>query len=267
MLELFAAPLAWLGQKAADVIVGQLVEKGVDRLTDRFGDSRRKTVVVPETPAAPTRHLLGNVTSDIDIDVRHEPSSRQWVLLTFQPTPPAGERTSGTTVPMVLGETAHLTLHRGDYLIGALVLDPPEDLRGKPVLRGVGAVRHWVAGTDTDQLTIETTEPTTELLERLGLQMPDGSGPFRPAPPKAAAPPRQLTAAPELQARREAVSRLLAQAKTGAAPQCRAAASDLGPRCTARARVHGKNGLCQFHHSAVTLGETVYEWSSGKPIT
>ncbi|VVJ20116.1 Uncharacterised protein [Amycolatopsis camponoti] len=262
MPELFVAPLAWLGQKAADVIVGQLVEKGVDRLTDRFADPRRKTVVVPQTPAAPTRHLRGNVTSDIV--VRHV----QAVGAADLPADPAGRRADvGHDGADGARRDRASDAARGDYLIGALVLDPPEDLRGKPVLRDVGAVRHWVAGTDTDQLTIETTEPTTELLERLGLQMPDGSGPFRPGPPKAAAPPRQLTAAPGLQARREAVSRLLAQAKTGAAPQCRAATSDFGPRCTSRARVPGKNGLCQFHHSAVTLGETVYEWSSGKPIT
>ncbi|MFJ9785286.1 hypothetical protein ACIRSS_37340 [Amycolatopsis sp. NPDC101161] len=50
--------------------------------------------------------------------------------------------------------------------------NPPADFRGKPVLRGVGVVRHWVAGTRTAQLSIETTAPTPELLKRLGMLLP-----------------------------------------------------------------------------------------------
>ncbi|MEQ0558757.1 hypothetical protein ABJI51_06730 [Amycolatopsis sp. NEAU-NG30] len=64
------------------------------------------------------------MTSDVDIVVRHVPPAGEWVLLTFQATPLMGGPTSGVLVPMLLGETAYLTLPRNDYLIGALVLDP-----------------------------------------------------------------------------------------------------------------------------------------------
>ncbi len=268
MLELFVAPLTWVGQKAADVFVTRFVEKGVDRLVDRH-DRWRKTVVVPEPPASTTRHRLGEVTSDVDIVVRHASPSTQRVLLTFQLTPLAGERTSGVIVPMLLGETAHLTLPRGDYLIGALVVDPPATFGGKPVLRGVGGIQHFVAGNRTDQLTIQTAGPTTDLLKKLGLLLPDGSGPFQTPLPTATTPPRQLSNAIEIQARLKALRELKARlearppAKAVEAPQCRAATADFGPRCTARA---GANGLCLFHSSARELGETVYDWSSKKPI-
>ncbi|SEF35627.1 hypothetical protein SAMN05421837_108219 [Amycolatopsis pretoriensis] len=270
MLELFVAPLAWAGQKAADVFIGRLAEKGADRLVDRFDDRRRKTVVVPEPPDAPPRHRLGDVTSDIDIVVRHLPSSGQRVLLTFQATPLAGERTSGVIVPMLLGEAAHLTLPRGDYLIGALVLDPPPNSGGKPVLRGVGGVRHWVASNRTEQLTIRTAAPTPDLLGQLGLLRPDGAGPFQIAPQKPVTAPRQLPEVPGIQARLDAAAKVGAHAKAlaqaasaGEAQRCRAATADLGPRCTVRA---GANGLCPFHSAALKLGETLYDWSSGKPI-
>ncbi|WP_372670585.1 hypothetical protein [Amycolatopsis kentuckyensis] len=261
MFELFVAPLGWVLEK----LVGRIAEKGADRVVDRLDDRwRRKTVDVPK----PTRHRLGDVTSDVDIVVRHVPASGQRVLLTFQVTPLAGERTSGVIVPMLLDEAAHLTLPRGDYLIGALVFDPPAAFGGKPLLRGVGGIQHFVAGNRTDQLTIETAAPTTDLLEKLGLLTPDGSGPFRTALPKATVP--QLSSPTEILARLEALREQaarrppVAQPKAVEAPPCRAATADFGPRCAAPARA---NGLCLFHSSARALGETVRDWSTGKPIT
>lgn len=265
MLELFTMSLAWLGQKTIDAVVGQIAERGAERLVDRF--DRRHTVIVPDTP---TRHRLGDVTSDVDIDVRHLPPARQRVLLAFQLAPHSGERTAGVTVPMVLGETAHLTLPRGDYLITALVLDPPADPRGKPVLRGIGWVRHWAASTKTDRLTIETGAPTTTLLRQLGLLTPEGTGPFVLPVPKAAAPPRLPgTPSPPL-------SELLARLRASGVPvkpsgqeppQCRAATGPSGPRCGSRAAVSAANGLCLFHNAARELGEPVHAWPTGKPIT
>lgn len=255
MFELFVTPLGWVLEK----LVGRIAEKGADRVVDRLDDRwRRKPVDVPE----PTRHRLGDVTSDVDIVVRHVPPSGQRVLLTFQVTPLAGERTSGVIVPMLLDEAAHLTLPRGDYLIGALVLDPPAAFGGKPLLRGVGGIQHFVAGNQTDRLTIPTAAPTTDLLKKLGLLTPDGSGPFQTALPKAAVPQRSSPTEilRELTARRAAVS----QPKAVEAPSCRAATADFGPRCTAPARA---NGLCLFHSSARALGETVRDWTTGKPIT
>ncbi len=279
MFELFAAPLAWVGQKTAEAVIGQLAERGVERFS-----ARQRQTVVPEAAAAPTRHRLGDVTSDVDIVVQHRPATRQPVLLTFQATPLDGERTSGVTVPMVLGETAHLTLPRADYLISALVLDPLANIGDKPVLRAVGGIRHYLASTRTEQLTIVTGAPTATLLTTLGLLKPDGTGPFRPALPPAPAPPPRPPSVPDWRAsletmarqnaRLQALTRAMgdildapAQAKAPEAAQCRAAASDFGPRCTSRIGRTGEHGLCLFHNSALKLGATVYDWVSGKPIT
>jgi hypothetical protein len=185
--------LAFLAfQGAFTAAAGRLAERGVDRLLD----GRRQTVVLP---APPERHRLGDVTSDVDIVVRHRPAG-QAVLLVFQ-TASDGEQ-PGATVPMMLGETAHLTLPRGDYQISALVFDPAGQLRGKPVLHGVGRLRHWVASNATQLLTITTDAPSKKTLRKLGLQAPDGTSPFElpprepAAPPKPATPPRQLPSAP-----------------------------------------------------------------------
>ncbi|WP_329050447.1 hypothetical protein OG738_01115 [Amycolatopsis sp. NBC_01488] len=280
MPEPFTMSLIWLGQAAGAAIVGRLAERGVDRLLD----GRRQTVLVPDTPAAPRRHRLGDVTSDVDIFVRHRtaPLPRS-VLLAFQTAPRDGELARGVTVPMVLGETAHLTLPRDDYLISALVLDPPADLGGKPVLHGVGWVRHWVASNGTERLTIASQAPTQQLLEKLGLRSADGTSPFEIAPrtttPSAA--PRQLPSAGDAAAGAAAIAAAAARHATFAASanrfgrfaqgtgrrQCRAAISRFGGRCFHQPFGIGNTGLCMTHYNAFTRGETVYDWSTRQPIT
>ncbi len=92
------------------------------------------------------------------------------MLLTFQTAPRAGERPTGTTVLMVLGETAHLTVPRDDYLISGLVFEQPAELGDTPVLHGIGQVRRYVASTATDLITLTTTRPTSELVAKAGLR-------------------------------------------------------------------------------------------------
>ncbi|MEU0535691.1 hypothetical protein [Amycolatopsis tolypomycina] len=263
MAEPITLALLWLGQTAGAAVIGRLAERGVDRLLD----GPRQLVLPPV--AEPRRHRLGDVTSDLDITVRFGGLERRPVLLALQTAPREGERTAGVTVPMVLGETAHLTLPRDDYLISALVLDPPRDLGGKPVLYGIGWVRHWVASSRTDRLAITTEKPTENLLKKLGLQAADGTGPFDLAPPGAIAP-RQLPAAPGGFPAPSAAAAIIARsAERGAAlrsltTQCRAAVSRFGPRCSYSALA---DGLCLTHSTSLKRGHTVYDWDTREQIT
>ncbi len=164
---------------------------------------------------------------------------------------------------MLLGETAHLTLPRDDYLISALVLDPPAELGGKPVL-------HWVASSGTDRLTIATGTPTESLLRKLGLQAPDGTGPFELPPPATAAPrPLPATGTVALIAARNAANanRFTPLEALSDQRKCRAARSEFGRRCAFSVGVFGENGLCQKHSHAVTRGEAEYDWSTRRLIT
>jgi hypothetical protein len=191
------------------------------------------------------------------------------VLLAFQTAPgpdPAGTPL-GVTVPMVLGETAHLTLPRDDYLISALVLDPPAELGGKPVLHGVGWVRHWVASSGTDRLTIATEAPTKKLLRKLGLQAPDGTSPFElPSPGTAAPQPLPATGTLARLPAGNAVNVNRFLGPTSSRRQCRAALSRFGARCTFPGAMFSQNGLCLSHSNAVKRGETVYEWDTRQRI-
>ncbi|RSD23841.1 hypothetical protein [Amycolatopsis eburnea] len=268
MAEPFTMSLVWLGQAAAGAIVGRLAERAVDRVLD----GPRRAVVVP----APARHRLGDVTSDVDVVVRHTPAGRRPVLLAFQTAPREGERPQGVTVPMVLGETAHLTLPRDDYLISALVLDSPAELGGKPVLHGVGWVRRWIASTGVDRLTIATDAPTQKILRKLGLQAADGTSPFELAPPKPASVPQEFPAAfGEQPAAVRATLAAQAAARAAAsrpglpaATQCRAAAGGrLGQRCPHRPFGIGGTGLCMTHYHAYKRGEAVYDWKNRRQIS
>ncbi|WP_156081311.1 hypothetical protein [Amycolatopsis vancoresmycina] len=274
MPEPFTMSLIWLGQTAGAAIVGRLAERGIDRLLD----GPRQVVLPPVPPRAePRRHRLGDVTSDVDITVRAALAGRRPVLLAFQTAPREGERTAGVTVPMVLGETAHLTLPRDDYLISALVLDPPAELGGKPVLHGVGWVRHWVASSGTDRLTIASQVPTPQLLEKLGLRSADGTSPFEIAPrttpaprllPSAGAAAASAAAAAARHAAAAAsADRFGRSAQRAGRPRCRAATSRFGSRCFHPPFGIGGTGLCMLHHNALNRGETVYDWSSRQPIT
>lgn len=263
MVEPVSGALVWLGQAAAAAVVGRLAERAVDRALD----GPRRFVQPPLPPRAePRRHRLGDVTSDVDITVRFTPAGRRPVLLAFQTAPREGERTQGVTVPMVLGETAHLTLPRDDYLISALVLDPPAEFGGKPVLHGVGWTRRWVASTGTDRLAITAEAPTKKLLRKLGLQAPDGTSPFVLAP-KPATAPRQLPSPP---AARPSPRFAGAQAGNWLAAldnrPCQAALSRFGGACPNRAVIVSRNSLCRAHEDALKRGQPVYDRLSGRRI-
>ncbi|WP_326955253.1 hypothetical protein [Amycolatopsis sp. NBC_01286] len=255
-MEPFTGSLVWLGQAAAAAVVGRLAERAVDRAFD----GSRRAVTLPD----PRRHRIGDVTSDVDIVVRHVPAGRRPVLLAFQ-TAPAGTagEPHGVTVPMLLGETAHLTLARDDYLISALVLDAPAQLGGNPVLHGVGWVRHWVASNRTDQLSITTEAPTKELLERLGLRRPDGTSPFE-LPPR---PDRPQLPTSWVRARQAALLAEQPAAFTATAnARCRASVVHRGSRCTMAVSTFSANGLCMHHDSHFKAGGTVHDWATRKRI-
>ncbi|WP_410644633.1 hypothetical protein [Amycolatopsis sp. lyj-346] len=262
MPEPITMSLIWLGQAAGAAIVGRLAERGMDRLLD----GPRQVVLPPVPPRAePRRHRLGDVTSDLDITVRHTPAGRQPVLLALQTAPRDGERTPGVTVPMVLGETSHLTLPRDDYLISALVLDQPAEFGGKPVLHGVGWIRHWAASSGTDRLTITTETPTEQLLRKLGLQAPDGASPFELPPPGSAAP-RQLPGTPTAAQLAAVKQRFTALGAAAGRHQCRAAMiSRFGLRCTSPVS-QSQYRLCLNHAIALNGGKAVYDWQTRQQI-
>ncbi|OXM59214.1 hypothetical protein CF165_48845 [Amycolatopsis vastitatis] len=243
---------------------GRLAERGVDRLLD----GRRQTVVVPEPPK---RHRLGDVTSDVDIVVRHRPAGQQVVLLVFQ-TASGWEQTEmpqGATVLMKLGETAHLTLPRDHYVISALVFEPPAKGGGKPVLHGIGRLPKWVLSNTTEQLAITTNPPSEKTLRKLGLLKPDGTSPFELPPAQPAAPPKQLPSAPPAarpsppSARRPAGTRPLEALNDR---PCQAALSRSGAPCPDRAVIVSRNSLCRAHEDALKQGWAVYDRSSGQQI-
>lgn len=123
-------------------------------------------------------------TSDVDIDIRHHVAAhRAPVILTFQKF---GTNSGGATFPMVLGDTAHLTLRRDHYLIAALVVDLPCTPGARPTLQGVGWTREWVADNHVRNVAITTRHPTEELVAELGLTTSDGTCPFILAAPYAA---------------------------------------------------------------------------------
>jgi hypothetical protein len=169
-------------------LVQRLLDKGFDRIFDAALDTRNRA----QPPArgtlapmvAPRRHDLtvdgAQGTSDLDVTVRpHLQLGRAPVILTFQKF---GTNSGGTTFPMVVGDTAHLTLRRDHYLIAALVVDLPRKAGAKPTLRGLGWTQQWVADNHVRTVTVTTQHPTEKLVKKLGLRKSDGSCPFVLAP-------------------------------------------------------------------------------------
>lgn len=165
--------LKWLAARA--------VEAGIDKVADRLIE---RAALKPTTPQV-RRHDLSRAgaraTSDVDVMVRFHQTSigRTPVILTFQKF---GTQTDGLVFPMVLGDTAHLTLPRDHYLAAALVVALPTTPGSKPTLRGVGWSQPWIADNHTVRLTIDTQRPTKELAKQLGLIKPEGGMLFRIAP-------------------------------------------------------------------------------------
>ncbi|WP_067814228.1 hypothetical protein [Nocardia inohanensis] len=185
------AALLWVGQ-----VVGQLMaEKAFDRAVERYWPGQQQA---GETGWVPERHDLrgGNEpTTEVDIVVRHAGSAAGTpVFLTFQRFMASGrvsDGSDGVIFPMVLGETAYVTLARAEYLIVALVVDLARGRGRRPVLRGLGVSDVYVASNFGHVVTIDAKLPTRERAVDLGLIGADGSGPFelaaRPAAPVRAA--------------------------------------------------------------------------------
>src|SRR5262249_51116669 len=174
----------------------RILDKGFDRLldgaADRFDKPELSLPAAIPAMVAPRRHDLSvagaQVTTDVDIAVRHLVFARRVpVILTFQKS---GTDVGAATVPMCLGDTAHLTLRRDLYLITAMVVTHATSARAKPTLHGIGWTQEWVADNDVRKLTIATRHPTESLLNNLGLQSQDGSYPFILAPTPATTPSR-----------------------------------------------------------------------------
>lgn len=280
--------LIWLFQR--------LLDKGFDRVFDSVFDPPPQPYRAIAQPVMVTarRHDLstgGQGTSDLDVVVRHHlAQTRVPVLLTFQKF---GTDTGGTTFPMVLGDTASLTLRRDHYAITALIVDLPRTPGAKPTLRGVGWSTQWVADNHVKKVTLNTQHPTKELVKKLGLMAEDGTCPFilPAAPPKAlpaAAPPgspdfiQNVLSQHLRDARQTARDNVLLPRKPATPPKfvtpapaatdfskfaftqtCRARVGVLGGQCRLLVR-QGK--LCIKHTRQVDDGLMVYDFQTGERI-
>ncbi len=258
-------------------LVQRLLDKGFDRIFDAL-DAPKQNAVSPFQPMVATRRHDLSVegaqgTSDLDVDVRaHLLWKRSPVILTFQKF---GTTSGGATLPMVLGDTAHLTLRRDHYLIAALVVALPNAAGAKPTLRGVGWSHEWVADNHVRQVTITTRQPTTELVRELGLTKSDGSCPFILAPPPAATPGPAIADAPVWRRQQgEPARTFFQQAKQSSAwsaPRHRIPNVARGATCRARtgmpnercgSAVHADK-LCRTHWNQVRNGHPVHDFETG----
>ncbi|QFU90308.1 hypothetical protein [Amycolatopsis sp. YIM 10] len=267
--------LVWLGQ----IIAARGIERLMDTAVDKFGDRQAGAA-----PAAPIRrHDLtapgAQVSSDLDITVRHHrPGFRTPVILTVQKF---GDRTSGTTLPMVLGDTAHLTLPRAHYLFAALVIDLPRHHGDKPTLRGLGWASLWLAANAATPLTIGTQHPTAELVDEIGLKQHDGSLVFTLPPAQPEAPrlsprapgfaPRAVPPTPTTEFFQQLFDQQPAHTPRYQPRQSRQVDST---HCRARAWVGDKqcaflpaeDGLCRIHRQQAGAGRDVLDHRTGQPI-
>lgn len=260
--------LVWLSERLAG--------RGVDRLFDSAFDRPRLSVTQAK------RHDLSvagaQATSDVDLTVRHHLArTRVPVILTFQKF---GDRSTGTTFPMVLGDTAQVTLPRDHYFITALIVDLPTTQMAKPTLRGLGWAQPWVAGNHTATITIATQHPTDELVEKIGLKKPDGSVLFTlpPAPspqtwPNTTTPSLRTSIGPtwpasdtwgEPSALRPPPRKIFPLAETNSDPaMCRARALIGSKQCMHPA---DQDRLCVFHRNMLKSGSDVRDHVTGKRI-
>ncbi|GAA4530719.1 hypothetical protein [Amycolatopsis samaneae] len=278
--------LIWLAKR--------LAEKGFDRIFDRVVDGQQLAVPPPPSPFAATRFTAPPVrrhdltvagaqgTSDVDIAVRHHLAAqgRKPVILTIQKF---SDTTNGTPFPMVLGDTAHLTLPRDHYFLTALIVDLPSRRGEMPTLRGVGWAQPYVADNHTAKLTIATQHPTEKLVKKLGLKKTDGGTVFHlpPEPPAVAAvkpaavppvsPPAksftsplaksfaQFTFPPPAKPRAE----FPAIKKFPITRTCRARAFVGNNQCTFLAI---RDELCTIHREQVRAGSDIRDYRTGERI-
>ncbi|MGC7101669.1 hypothetical protein ACPZ19_43935 [Amycolatopsis lurida] len=270
--------LVWLSQ----IIAARGIERLMDAAINNFDNSGDRQAWA--APAAPVRrHDLtapgAQVSSDVDITVRHHrPAFRTPAILTVQKF---GDRTTGATLPMVLGDTAHLTLPRAHYLIAALVFDLPKHHGDKPALRGLGWAPLWLAANATTSLAIDTKHPTAELVDEIGLKQQDGTLAFTLPPARPEAPrlsprvsgfaPRAVPPTPTTQFFQQLFDQQ--PARTPRYPPTRSQQVD-ATHCRARAWVGDKqcaffvfeDGLCRIHRQQASAGRSVLDHRTGQPI-
>ncbi|WP_370947947.1 hypothetical protein AB5J62_10255 [Amycolatopsis sp. cg5] len=271
-------------------LLDRLAGRGVDWLFDN---------AVGRGRAAPQlkRHDLtspgAQATSDVDFTVRHHLAHvRSPVILTFQKF---SDKSTGITLPMVLGDTAHVTLPRNHYFVTALIIDLPKNHGDLPVLRGLGWAQPFVADNHTAKITIATQAPTDALVTKIGLKQQDGTIPFiLPTPPlspvaqewlanlsrKQATFPRKLTPPAANPSLKKLIDELNAQSPTAfprvqpakvtprkpkkAEPIMCRAQSWLGTgRCGFLAH---KDNLCKIHRDQILNGAEVLDHKTGKRI-
>jgi hypothetical protein len=226
--------LLWLG--------GEIVAGGFGRVLDRA-----YTVVRGSDHSSSRRYDLSGgaeLTSDVDIAVRYHGGRPRPlpVILTFQAV---NDRDRGQQFPMVLTETAYVTLRRGEHLIIALVLRLATQHGVQPELHGIGWVRHWVAGNAAERITIAATAPTERLVSALGLVGSGGAPLFTLAVPE---PPIAGTDIPPL------VTGPAIAIGTG----CRARSGNT--QCPVPVF---KYELCLSHLREVQDGKVVYRYDTG----
>ena len=254
---LVSGALVWLGQR--------LLDKGFDRVLDAAFDSLRPPAVAPRRHDLSVNGAQG--TSDLDVGIHfHGAESRSPVILTFQKF---GTTAGGVTFPMVLGDTAHLTLRRDHYLVAALVVTLPSRSDARPTLRGVGWTHEWVADNHVREVAITTQHPTEALVKELGLMKGDGSCPFAlPAARTSSllehvrrtlsellpAAGQQQSETPSPRAGPDAISALLVDV-------CRARTAPPNVRCQSAVWA---DKLCRAHWQQTHSGHTIYDYRTGE---
>lgn len=258
-------------------VLERLAGRGLDRLLDNIFDRPRAGL-----PAR--RHDLsvpgGQYTSDVDITVlHHQAQARVPAILTFQKF---NDTTTGITLPMVLGDTAHVTLPRNHYFITALIIDVPKVRGDLPTLRGLGWSQPYVADNHTARISIATQRPTDALITKIGLRRDDGSVPFiLPAAPAWTAGNDLKARFPLIQPKADIPSNdklnkffrqppaspfgaLLGQQPAKPAREmCRASAWVGTGACAFLAH---QDSLCKIHRDQILNGAEVFDHATGKRI-
>jgi hypothetical protein len=213
------------------------------------------------------------VTSDADITVQFAGGAGQRlpVVLAFQDYGSPGK---GRPFPMLLTDTARVTLRRADYLISALVLWFPLDPQAKPELHGIGWRRCWIAGNLTEAVAISAGLPSTSLVGQLGLVDRHGAPLFtlsrcQSSPPLtepdtgSSTPTRLPDHRPEPVPASPPGSGQPAVQAGRSSGLCGARLSS-GQRCT---HAFSRFGLCPTHLGKASHGQSVIWHDGGAPIS
>ncbi|UFS94794.1 hypothetical protein [Nocardia huaxiensis] len=260
----------WLATRIAEAGISKLVDRGIDsvsgggldaRLASASNDGAQRIIV--------QRHnLVGGArpTSDLDIDVRRpafaRPVGHEPVFLTLQQFT---DRSGGIVFPMILGETAHMTVPRDDYFIAALVVQLPEQRDELPTLRAVGQARHFVAGNDTTRIEIQVERATIDHLLQLGL-FHNNQSVFNlpPPPPRSNAAPGQCNSSTSTVPGQPNSSTTTGSAQADPWNGCRVRLPS-GRRC-GRLLKDGRGILCDQHSQALEFGHRLTDHLTGLRI-